>query len=151
MSSDPLHVPKSPASHWEILVTCLAVVAAALLLDVRSDDRVALAALPSHPLPQTCGCQAVLGIPCPCCGLTRSFVHLAHGRWMQSWHAHRLGWLLAGALLIQFPYRFAALRWREREILGERFRRWFVPALVGLLLANWFLVLGRLSGLFAAR
>jgi hypothetical protein len=151
MNSDPLHVPKPPASHWEILSICLVVLVAAGLLEVLPDDRVALAALPTHPLPQTCGCRAFLGIPCPCCGLTRSFVHLAHGQWLQAWQAHHLGWLLAGAIVVQFPYRLAAIRWPKREILSERFRRWFGPALIALLIVNWLLVLCGLSGLFGPR
>jgi uncharacterized protein DUF2752 len=82
--------------------------------------------------------------------LTRSFVHLAHGRWAQSWRAHHLGWLLAGALLFQFPYRFAALRWPDREFLGDRGSRWFGRVVIALLIANWILVVGDISRLFGA-
>jgi hypothetical protein len=137
--------------HWEMLALALLTLVAALLLEVRADDRVALAALPSHPLPETCVCRTALGIPCPGCGLTRSFVHLAHGRWVQSWHAHHLGWLLAGALLFQLPYRFAALWWPARRLLGERFRRSFGPLLIALLIANWLIVLAEIAGVWVAR
>jgi hypothetical protein len=75
-------------------------------------------------------------------------VHLAHGRWAQSWRAHHLGWLLAAALLFQFPYRFAALRWPEREFLGEHVSRWFGRAVIALLIANWIFVVVDFSRLF---
>jgi hypothetical protein len=150
MASEPHRNSKRPAPHWEMLVICLAVIILSLLLEVRSDDRVAFFALPSRPLPETCGCRALFGIPCPGCGLTRSFVHLAHGRWAQSWRAHHLGWLLAGALLFQFPYRFAALRWPERDFLGEGVSRWFGRAVIALLIANWILLVGDFSRLLGA-
>jgi len=150
MAAEPYHDSKGAAPHWEMLAICLAVVVLSLLFEVRSDDRVAFFAWTSHPLPETCGCRALFGIPCPGCGLTRSFVHLAHGRWAQSWRAHHLGWPLAGALLFQFPYRFAALRWPEREFLGEHVSRWFGRAVIALLIANWIFVVvdfSRLLGL----
>jgi hypothetical protein len=134
-----------------MLALALLTLVAALLLEVRADDRVAFAAWPSHPLPETCGCRVVLGIPCPGCGLTRSFVHLAHGRWVQSWHAHHSGWLLAGALLFQLPYRFAALCWPARGLLGERFRLCFGPVLIALLIANWLITLAEISAIWIAR
>ena len=134
-----------------MLAIALLTLVAALLLEVRADDRVALAGLPSHPLPETCGCRVALGIPCPGCGLTRSFVHLAHGRWVQSWHAHHLGWLLATTLLFQLPYRFAALRWPARQFLGQRFRGCFGPLLIALLIANWLIALAEIAGVWVAR
>jgi hypothetical protein len=148
MAFEPVHNPKPSAPHWEMLAVSSMVIVLALLLEVRSDDRVAFLALPSHPLPETCGCRAILGIPCPGCGLTRSFVHLAHGRWAQSWRAHHLGWLLAGTLLFQFPYRFAALLWPGRQFLGERVPRWFGWAIIALLIANWMLAIGDMARVF---
>jgi hypothetical protein len=148
MAAEPYRDSKRPTLHWEMVAICLAVLVVSLLFEVRSDDRVAFFALPSHPLPETCGFHALFGIPCPGCGLTRSFVHLAHGRWAQSWRAHHLGWLLAAALLFQFPYRLAALRWPEREFLGEHVSRWFGRAVIALLIANWILVVVDFSRLF---
>jgi hypothetical protein len=148
MAAKPYHDSKRLAPHWEMLAICLAVVVVSLLFEVRSDDRVAFFAWPSHPVPETCACRALFGIPCPACGLTRSFVHLAHGRWAQSWRAHHLGWLLAAALLFQFPYRFAALRWPEREFLGEHVSRWYVRVVIALLIANWIFVVVDFSRLF---
>lgn len=38
-----------------------------------------------------CGMLAWLGIPCPACGLTTAFAHLAHGDVLASLHVHPLG------------------------------------------------------------
>lgn len=132
---------QAPGPHWEILTIAALTIVAAVLLEVRPDDRVAFIALPSHPLPETCGCRMILGLPCPACGLTRSFVHLAHGRWLQSWHAHHLGWLLAGIVPFQFPYRFAALYWPEKRFVGIGLTRWLARVLIALFLANWVIAL----------
>ena len=43
---------KRPAPHWEMLAICLAVIVLSLLLEVRSDDRVAFFALPSARCPR---------------------------------------------------------------------------------------------------
>ncbi|HET6323188.1 MAG TPA: DUF2752 domain-containing protein [Planctomycetaceae bacterium] len=136
---------QAAAPHWEILAIASLTIFLALLLEVRADDRVAFFALPSQPLPETCGCRMIFGIPCPGCGLTRSFVHLAHGRWLPSWHAHHLGWLLAGTLLFQFPYQFAALYCPERQFLGAGLPRWFGRILIALFIANWVIVLAGIS------
>jgi hypothetical protein len=145
------HDCKVAGPHWEMLAISLGVVLLSLLLEVRSDGRVTLAAVPSQPLPQTCACRAIFGIPCPACGLTRSFVHLAHGRIVESWQAHHFGWLLAGAVLLQFPYRLAALRRPQRQILPRHFTRWFATIVIALLVANWIFVLGRLWGFWGSR
>ena len=49
MAAEPYHDSKRPAPHWEMLAICLAVVVVSLLFEVRSDDRVAFFAWPSHP------------------------------------------------------------------------------------------------------
>jgi hypothetical protein len=48
----------------------------------------------SMTLPPTCASQAVLGLACPGCGLTRSFILFADGQWLGSLRFHRLGGLL---------------------------------------------------------
>src|SRR5260370_1141179 len=79
-------------------------------------------------------------------GLTRSFVHLAHGDWLAAWRCHRLGWLLALAVLLQLPYRVLALRRADKPLLGPSGCRRIAWLLVFLLIGNWLfdLVLGSL-------
>jgi hypothetical protein len=122
-----------------MLLMCCVVVALSLLLHVRTDDRVAPGLLPDWPLPPTCLSRSLFGIECPGCGLTRSFCHLAHGDWQESLRAHRLGWLLALAVLIQFPYRGVALIAKRDKPLGSYVPVIFSSLLIVLLIGNWVL------------
>ena len=42
-------------------------------------------------LPSVCLFYHLTGLPCPGCGLTRSFVCLSHGQWAEALHWHPLG------------------------------------------------------------
>jgi hypothetical protein len=121
-----------------LVISCL-VLGAALVLEVRPDSRVRVTGAPNALLPPLCLSREWFGVSCPGCGLTRSFVHLAHGDWSAAWRSHRLGWLLAGALLLQIPYRIHALRNPGRPLLSGRVSRRFGQCLIGLLALNWLL------------
>lgn len=113
---------------WQILAVATFVVVMAFALDVLpGGTRVAFRGLHQWPLPETCPARALSGRDCPGCGLTRSFVLLAHGRFRESVHMHHVGWLMAFAVLVQFPYRLLSLR-RPGRVL--------VPRVV-LLLFGW--------------
>src|SRR5262249_37084351 len=88
-------------------------------------------------LPPLCVSRAYLGIKCPGCGLTRSFVYLAHGEFMASLRAHRVGWLLFALIAAQVPYRLWAMRWPPKGRALARFANWVGGVLVVLLMANW--------------
>jgi hypothetical protein len=88
-----------------------------------------------------CFFRRALGIPCPGCGLTRAFAHLAKGDWAAALAAHPLGPLLAAEIVLAWlVWGRAALRnlplprpaWLERVVLAH----------VAVLCALW---LGRLS------
>lgn len=133
--------------HREMLVICLAVVGLAFLLEVHSDQRVAFTFLPGFPLPESCPSRSLFHVDCPGCGLTRSFVHLAHGNWRAAWAIHRVGILLALAVVLQIPYRIAALRSPMGLPLGTSFPKFFGSVLVALLLVNWLAkVIARIAG-----
>ncbi|RCS40816.1 DUF2752 domain-containing protein [Bremerella cremea] len=61
------------------------------------------------PLPPTCGLQKTFGLDCPGCGLTRSFIALAHGDLTASLAFNPGGILVFGLVLFQIPYRVAQL------------------------------------------
>ncbi|MBS0264649.1 MAG: DUF2752 domain-containing protein [Planctomycetes bacterium] len=88
-----------------MLTASTLVIVLSFLLAVRSDQRVEFRFLRGRALPDTCLTRTVLHIPCPGCGLTRSYIFLAQGDWNASWQMHKLGWLLALATLFQIPYR----------------------------------------------
>ena len=58
-----------------------------------------------QPLPELCGSQRWFGADCPGCGLTRSFVLSAQGRWPEAWQIHPAGTATFGLLIGLLPYR----------------------------------------------
>jgi hypothetical protein len=114
-------------------------IVAAFLLQVRADERVTPRFLSGLPLPPSCWSREFFGVKCPACGLTRSFVDLAHGDWNAACAHHRLGWLIVCAVLVQIPYRIIALIRPDPPVLGVWLPRVFPYALIAALICNWFL------------
>jgi hypothetical protein len=123
--------------HREVLAISAFVIVLAFLLEVRSDQRVAFRFLPAWPLPETCVSRKLLHVNCPGCGLTRSFVYLAHGDWRPSWNVNRVGILLALVVVLQIPYRLWALCSPGQLPLGTSFPKTVGYLLVTLLFVNW--------------
>ncbi|HWN45041.1 MAG TPA: DUF2752 domain-containing protein [Thermoanaerobaculia bacterium] len=82
----------------------------------------------SGPEGSICFSRRVLDLPCPGCGLTRAFAHLAKGEWTAALAAHPLAPVLAiEFLLIWLAWGRAALRdlpfprpvWVERAVLAH--------------------------------
>ncbi|MGH7199928.1 MAG: DUF2752 domain-containing protein [Planctomycetaceae bacterium] len=123
--------------HRFLFGLSIVAVALSLAMVVRSDGRVALRGLERYPLPETCGSRQWLGVECPGCGLTRSMIYLAQGRFVDSLRLHRLGWLMALAIVLQIPYRGYALWSRRPHPLGRRGPRLFGRLLFAALVLNW--------------
>jgi hypothetical protein len=138
VASDRLPDP-SPRRHREVLTIACLVIAAAFVLQVRPEGRVGPALLPGVVLPPLCLSRKWFGIACPGCGLTRSFIHLAHGDWQAAWQCHRLGWLVAGLVVLQIPYRVHGLCRPRRPLLAAAARKMTGYVLLALLVVNWML------------
>lgn len=146
LSETAIAVPAAPTPsssgdyalyHAILLAIAIGVLVVACLLQVRPDQRVALSGWPDWPFPETCQSKVTFGVPCPGCGLTRSFVYLAHGNLAASLAVHPIGWLIALFVAAQIPYRFWALRTRNSAPLGER-APWIITTMLFLLLiATW--------------
>lgn len=131
--------------HVEMLVLAIIVLAAACLLEVRDDQKVALTWIPSMVMPPTCVSNETFGVPCPGCGLTRSFVELGHGQLENSLAHHRIGWILAVAVAFQIPYRIVVLKQRRNSLFHPEIAKWISRVLIALLLVNWLWELVRLA------
>jgi hypothetical protein len=131
--------------HWTMLWISTVIVAASYLLHADESGHVAPAWWPNFPLPVLCGSRALFGVECPGCGLTRSFIALARGDLAGSINFHRVGWVLALAVLLQFPYRILALGDLRKGVIERTWPKWFGWALIATLFGSWF---GEVAALF---
>ncbi len=90
-------------------------------------------------LPGVCVLRSWVGISCPGCGLTRSFISLGHLDWKSGFDHHPLGPVFFLFVLAQIPYRIAMLispvaRQRRPATIWTGRLVW---GACGLLLATW--------------
>lgn len=117
----------------------LSVAVVALSFALHLDGGGYVAAADGWSLPMMCGSRALFNVECPGCGLTRSFVALAHGDLQRSLDLHRLGSLMAVAVVGQLVYRPWALYELRTRFPTRNWPSWFGSVLIGALLANWLL------------
>jgi hypothetical protein len=95
-------------------------------------------------LPSVCLFYNLTGLPCPGCGLTRSFVCLGHGHWRESLHWHPLGplfFLIFGLLWLRCGLFWASgitlwpLPPRTAGRLG--FAAFFLLLIAGIVRIGW--------------
>jgi hypothetical protein len=96
---------------------------------------------------QTCWFARLHGLPCPTCGMTRSFCSLAHGEWAAAWAYNPFGYVLmpmAVAALLRPAVLLAApsLRDAERRFWASTAGRRLPVALVLALAAFGLLRIG---------
>jgi hypothetical protein len=121
--------------HLFFFAASLTVVALAATMSIRGSSQVCLPALPM-PLPELCSFRRMLGIDCPGCGLTRSFIAQARGEFALAWHFNPAGILLFPFLAFQIPYQALQL-WRLRCGL----RPWNLGAVGYAVFGAFFLVM----------
>lgn len=63
-----------------------------------------------HVIPGMCVFRATFGIPCPGCGMTRSFVFLAHGDLREAFSMNVFGPAMFVLTAAQIPYRALRIR-----------------------------------------
>jgi len=93
----------------------------------------------AHDGPVLCPLRLATGIPCPACGLTRSFCALASGRPAEAFAEHLLGppaFACTGVLGLLWSYEAAAGRRAER-LRRLAFSKGAAWALAGVILAYY--------------
>lgn len=107
-----------PWIYWLWLTSSLVVLLLASIMSV-GDDRDVL--LPGWgALPETCTLHTQLGIDCPGCGLTRSFIHLAHGRIAAAWSLNPVGLLIFVFVVSQVPLSLCLIYARRFQSCSMR-------------------------------
>ncbi|PQO33147.1 DUF2752 domain-containing protein [Blastopirellula marina] len=125
--------------HALMLAIALPVLGLSFLLTLNGPSLVMIPWL-GIPLPPTCGMQNTFGLDCPGCGLTRSFIALAHGDLTASLAFNPGGILVFGLVLFQVPYRIAQLlRVRSGQETWDltTVSLWFWSLIGVVLFAQW--------------
>ncbi len=125
--------------HVLMLAIALPVIGLSFLLYLEGPSYVIIPWL-GVPLPPTCGMQTTFGLDCPGCGLTRSFIALAHGDLTASLAFNPGGILVFGLVLFQIPYRIAQLLrvWSGQEAWDlTTVSLWFWSVIGVVLIVQW--------------
>jgi hypothetical protein len=122
MSADELSAARAAqhremSFHLALLLLSGTVLLLSALLAVRGSTRVMVPRW-NFTVPELCMSRRLLGIACPGCGLTRSFISLAHGDVAAAWSYNPAGLVLFAMLAFQVPYRGLQL-WRIRRGKSE--------------------------------
>jgi hypothetical protein len=89
--------------------------------------------VPASGLQNTvCLFRRLTGIPCPGCGMTRAFAHLAKGEWAAAAHDHPLAFPLAAEIVLTWLAWGAALLGRLPLRLPVRYEGWVIGHLAAL-------------------
>ncbi len=125
--------------HWTFLVIAAGIVFASFSLSIRNRVQVVLPIV-NAPLPGTCTFLRLTGLPCPGCGLTRSFISMGHGRIHDAWSYNPAGFFFFAIVLFQIPYRVFQIVRIRRGHVQHRFARidtWTLIALAAVLVFQW--------------
>ena len=127
------------ANAGAVCLLLLGVFAASVLLPLPAASTGQIAHLPS-----VCLFYTLTGLPCPGCGLTRSFVCISHGHLRDSLHWHPLGLVVYGVFLLLWLR--CGLYWLRgitllplppRTASRLSFSACFVVLLTGILRIGW--------------
>ncbi|PIE01647.1 MAG: hypothetical protein CSA81_10830 [Acidobacteria bacterium] len=133
-----------------ILLFCVSLFTLALLLEPdqahadSGQNEQARLKLGSFTLPESCAMKRSTGLPCPGCGLSRSWVQLFNLNFKNSLKSHRLGWLVLLYAFLQCLRHFLWLTLvSARPQINKAGKKLdYGLILVGLgLMVNWFIQL----------
>ncbi len=114
-----------------LLALCIGAIAGSFLLERTDSGRLALM---GTVLPETCPVKVMLGLPCPGCGLTRSFAAMSAGEVMVAYGYNAMGPVIYVLCLLQLPY-FVGCRTGlvPKEQLDRRIRPILWTVVIGFL------------------
>ncbi len=93
----------------------------------------------SFPMPESCTARILFGVDCPGCGLTRAFISISHGNWLNAWAFNPASFAVYGFVIGQIPWRLfqIARMWRGVPAVHSIWL-YLIPAVVyGCMFAQW--------------
>lgn len=94
--------------HWLFLTIAAVVLLLSFLMRSEGEQSVFLPGLQSA-MPEMCGAKVLLGISCPGCGLTRSFIAISSGQLRHAWNLNPASFLLYLFVAVQIPWQIFQL------------------------------------------
>ncbi|MCA9213933.1 MAG: DUF2752 domain-containing protein [Planctomycetales bacterium] len=119
---------------WLILFS--ASIVGSFVLSVDSPTAVSVG---GHTLPELCFTKRITGMSCPGCGMTRSFISMAHGNGRAAWAFHPAGPIWFVVFAAQIPYRSWQL-WRLHRGKSEfvtGYERHAIASMLAVVFLGW--------------
>jgi hypothetical protein len=92
-----------------------------------------------------CWFHALTGKPCPSCGSTRTFIAIAHGRWIEGFAWNPLAGVFFAGLAFYVAYSAIVLAFRRPrlrvEFTSARERIVLIAVLAAAVMVNWAFVI----------
>lgn len=129
------------AIQFILFSICVATLALAANLEVnpQATEQVALG---SWTLPELCQSKRVFQIDCPGCGLTRSFIFMAHGEVLAAFKMHPTGAILFLGIILAIPFFAINAAWiyrGNRSLIGELGISILVLVSTVMLMVQWLI------------
>ena len=89
--------------HGLFFWMALAVIGATFLLRSEGQESVFFLGA-KQAMPELCASKRIFDLPCPGCGLTRSFISISHGQFARAWNFNPVSFLLYPFIFVQIPW-----------------------------------------------
>ena len=113
------------------LIGSMAILVLAAVMSVGSERRVFLPGI-SAPFPELCTLRSRFNIDCPGCGMTRGFIHFAHGRVLDGMRMNPASLLVFLFVAAQIPAAGARFLLGRSSQFAVAWARWNEVALIVL-------------------
>ena len=118
---------------------CVIVLCLAAFLEVASQDT-GQVMLGQWTLPELCQSKRVFQVNCPGCGLTRSFIYMAHGDVPAAFRIHAVGAMMFVGVIVAIPFFILNTIWLacgRASLIGERGVSWLVLGSTLVMMTHW--------------
>ena len=133
----PANLPANryvPEGYSVIATTCwlvgsLTILVLAAVMSIGTERRVFLPGL-DLPIPELCTLKSRMNIDCPGCGMTRSFIHFAHGRFLDGIRMNPASLLVFLFVAMQVPAAVTRFMLGKFSRIAVAWTRWNEVALI---------------------